>query len=157
MQNLEVILTIWWSVVTAVAIVVELSTVALVSIWFAIGGACALLVNLMHGPALLQFIVFFAVSILSLVLFLPMVKKRMKTANGEPILKNNVDRYIGKIANVTEPIDNITGSGRVMYSGISWAAKSSDDSVKVPDGQAKILVVEGSKLIVEPFHPQEGD
>lgn len=139
----------WWSLIILVALVAELVTTALVAIWFVAGAVVALIAVVLGATPMVQFILFFVVTLITSLLALVLMKDKRK--NGKPTLENNVDRYIGKIANVTERIDNITGSGRAVYGGVSWAARSSDDSVKIDGGQVRILKVEGSKLIVEPL------
>ena len=139
----------WWSLIILVALVAELVTTALVAIWFVAGAVVALIAAVLGATPMAQFILFFVVTLITSLLALVLMKGKRK--NRKPTLENNVDRYIGKIANVTERIDNITGLGRAVYGGVSWAARSSDDAVKIDDGQVRILKVEGSKLIVEPL------
>ena len=57
-------LMIGWIAVLVVAIVVEIITLGLSSIWFAGGALVALFVAALHGPWWLQVILFFVVSII---------------------------------------------------------------------------------------------
>ena len=60
----------------------------------------------------------------------------------------NADRVLGCVAEVTEEICNVPGSGRVKALGNSWAARSLDGGT-IPAGE-KVLVqgIEGVKLLV---------
>ena len=44
-------------------------------------------------------------------------------------MNTNVDRTIGEIGLVTETIDSTLESGRVMVDGLSWKARTSDNTV----------------------------
>lgn len=63
--------------------------------------------------------------------------------------ETNVHALIGKIAIVTEEIENSVSKGRVKIGGEIWRAATKDDS-KIGIGQ-KIVVksIEGNKVIVE--------
>lgn len=137
-----------WVVIIVISLVVECATAALVSIWFMIGAIASLIANLLGLSFIVQAIVFGIVSIVTGFLAYPILTKTVREG---PKLKSNVENYIGKIAKVDEEIDNISGTGRVTYNGISWAARSSDDAVKIKCEHVKIVKVEGAKLIVEPY------
>lgn len=135
-----------WIALMVVFIVLEAATVQLVSIWFALGALGALIANLCGAGTGWQITVFFAVSIVCLMITKPIVKK-ISSKNIQP---TNADRCIGQTAVVIEEIDNIAGKGQVNVKGAVWTARSSDGRI-VPKGeQVKILSIEGVKLIVEP-------
>ena len=63
----------------------------------------------------------------------------------------NVESVPGKIAIVTEEIDNLRGTGQAKIDGMEWTARSEKDEIKIPVGaNAKVLSVSGVKLIVTP-------
>ena len=64
-----------WGAATAVFLAVELATVGLTSIWFALGSAAALVLALLHAALWLQIACFVAVSAAALVLTRPLAKK----------------------------------------------------------------------------------
>ena len=54
--------TILWLALLIAFLVVEASTVTLISLWFAAGALAALIASLLHAPLWLQAVLFFAVS-----------------------------------------------------------------------------------------------
>lgn len=135
-----------WVLVLIISLLAEIATTALLSVWFVCGSIAALIAYLMGAPASVQYICFFGISALSFLLIRPVLKK---SGHGSNELLDNVERYIGKCAQVTEPIDNIHGTGRVVYNGVSWAARSDDDAITIKDGFVIITEVNGSKLTVK--------
>lgn len=136
---------IWiWIAVIAVAIVVEVISAQLLSIWFALGGLAALLTSFLTDNIAIQIIVFCVVSVVSLAVIFPLAKKSLKKEH----VKTNADRYIGKTAVVTEDISNIDAKGQVKVDNQIWSARSDDGSAVSSGTQVKVLRIEGVKLIV---------
>lgn len=135
-----------WVLVLAVSLLAEAATAALLSIWFVCGSIVALIACLMGASGVVQYVCFISVSTLSFLIIHPVIKKN---GHGSDMLQNNVERYIGKRAQVTEPIDNIHGTGRVVYNGVSWAARSEEDTIVIKDGFVIITEVNGAKLTVQ--------
>ena len=69
-------MTIVWLVIFLFLILVEIMTVGLVSIWFAIGSIAALLTSYFTDSLLGQVVVFLLVSVITLVGMKPFMKKR---------------------------------------------------------------------------------
>ena len=134
-----------WAALTVVLIIVEAVTVQLVTIWFAIGSLAALIANLAGANAVWQGIIFVVVSLAVLVLTRPYVKKAIE----KKTVPTNSDRCIGKEAIVSEKIDNRAGQGQVKIGGITWTARSEDDSIIEPDEVVIVKKIEGVKVIVE--------
>jgi len=134
-----------WIAAIVVFVVVEAITVQLVTIWFAVGAIGGLVSCLLHAPFWLQIVVFVAVSAVTLIITKPFVKRFVNTKK-QP---TNADRYIGKSAVVTEPIDNIQNKGAVTVGGLEWTARSVDGSMKGKDEIVTIEAIEGAKLIVK--------
>ena len=122
--------TIFWIAALIFFIIVEAATVGLASIWFAIGAVAALICALLRGPVWLQVVWFLAVSVATLILTRPLVKKYMK-GKVEP---TNADRNIGRTAPVVERIDNLAGTGAVKIDGVTWTARSADDRLTIEVG-----------------------
>ena len=89
-----------WGIVLAVAVVFEIATVALVSIWFAFGSLLALIAACLKASLSVQIIIFVLGSLLTLVLTRPLASKML---HGQ-ITKTNVDRLIGKKGVVTKSL-----------------------------------------------------
>lgn len=134
-----------WAIVAFVAIIVEMSTVALVSIWFIPGALLALLVSFIPGcPVWVQTILFTVLTVICFALF----RKRFKEKFGKAKVATNADAVIGKTGVVTESINNIEGKGAVKIMGREWSARSEneEDSLAVGD-LVDIIRIEGVKLI----------
>lgn len=138
--------TVFWLAVMIILLIVEGIVPGLVSIWFAIGAFAALISALFKAPFWLQTVWFVIVSFASLCLTRPLVKKYVNSK----VQPTNADALIGKECIVTESIDNIAGEGAVKISGQLWTARSTDDSVKIAQGQIVVVKeIQGVKLIVE--------
>ena len=138
---------IFWIAALILFVVVEAVTVGLASIWFAIGALAALICALLHGPVWLQVVWFLAVSLATLILTRPMVKKYMKGK----VVPTNADRNIGRTAAVTERIDNLAGTGAVKIDGVTWTARSADEQKTIEAGaMVTVREIRGVKLVVEP-------
>lgn len=137
-------MNIVWLLVMVACIVLELSTVSLTCIWFGLGALAALLSGLFGAPLWLQVVWFFVVSILSLVLTRPLVKKYI---NGK-VQPTNMDMVIGATCVVLEPISNLSGTGAVKVGGKVWTARSVDGTVFAPGEKVVAVRIEGVKLMV---------
>lgn len=136
---------IWvWIAVIAVAIIVEVLSAQLLSIWFALGGFAALITSCFTDNKAVQLAVFAGVSAVALAAIFPFVRKSLKKAH----VSTNADRYIGKMAVVTEEISNIEARGQVKVDNQIWSARSDGEETLAAGTQVKVLRIEGVKLIV---------
>lgn len=137
----------FWIGALIIFVVVEAVTVGLASIWFAIGALAALICALVGGPLWLQVVWFVLVSVATLFLTRPLVKKYV---NGRAVA-TNADRNIGRTALVTERIDNLAATGTIKLDGVEWTARSVDDELTIPENtQVVVREIRGVKLLVEP-------
>lgn len=136
-------MSVYWIILFLVLLLIELVTVNLVSIWFAIGSLVAFITSFFTDSILIQLLVFVVVSIVSLFVTLPMVKK---FKNKEKIVPTNLDRVIGKEAEVVKEIKP-NHYGEVQVFGTTWTA-TSKDTLDVGE-KVKVLKMDGVKLIVE--------
>lgn len=136
-----------WIAVFIISIIVEIATVQLVSVWFAVG-ALAAFVSVLCGAEQLwvQLMIFVIVSFVALVVTRPLVKKLNKKNKPEP---TNADMYIGLEGVVTQDIDNLSSSGLVSVRSTVWSAKSASGEVIRKDSRVRVLSIEGVKLCVE--------
>lgn len=142
----SVSMSVIWLIAMVILLIVEAMVPGLISIWFAIGALAALISALFHAPVWLQLVWFFAISILTLVLTRPLVKKYVNSR----VTPTNADVVIGKDAVVTERIDNLHSQGAVMLDGKVWTARTEKEQVTVEAGETvRVLRIEGVKLIVE--------
>lgn len=144
-------MTVLWVVVIVLSLIVEAATAGLASIWFAIGGLAALIAALFNAQTWLQVVWFFVISVVTLVLTRPLVRKYVNTRS-QP---TNADMVIGMEALVTEAIDNVAGTGAVAVAGKVWTARSADGSPIEAGAMVKAERIEGVKLFVRPCAPAE--
>lgn len=140
-----------WLALLILFVVVEAATVGLVSFWFAIGALCALLSTFFVSSVWVQIIIFLVFSALSLALLRPMAQRYLVPRR----VHTNADRVIGKEAEVIEIINNLKATGAVKVSGVTWTARSSDESVIALGEIVRIDRIEGVKLFVTPLGKKE--
>ena len=135
-------MVIGWFIAFVVLLVIELVTVNLVTIWFAIGAVAAIITTIFTDSILIQSIVFVVVSVIALLITKPLIK-RFKKFEVEP---TNSDRVIGKVGEVTQKIGR-NKYGEVKVYGNTWTA-SSKQVINVGE-RVKVLSIDGVKLVVE--------
>ncbi len=136
---------IFWIAAIAVFLIIEAATANLVTVWFAVGSAAALLAERLGAAVWLQALVFIAVSLGVLFALRPFTR-RFVNAKKQP---TNADRVLGSVCPVTENIDNIAGTGAVNVDGKSWTARSRDGLNIETGALVRPVAIEGVKLIVE--------
>ena len=136
----------FWAAALVVFLIVEAVTAGLVSIWFVFGSLVALICAALGAAVWLQIFWFVIVSVATLVLTRPLVKRYVDSRS----VATNADRSIGRAAVVTERIDNLAATGAVKLDGVVWTARSTDDAVAIEtDERVTVRAIEGVKLIVE--------
>ena len=138
-------MTYIWLAVLIGAIVLEIVTTQIVSIWFAAGALASLIATLAGvSNVWIQLLIFVLVSAIALIITRPLVKK-LVNRQAEP---TNADMVLGKTGIVTEKIDNLAPSGLVKVNGSVWTARSADGSV-IEEGERVIIKeISGVKLLV---------
>ena len=126
-----------WLGIIIVAIIVEIITIDLVSIWFAAGGVVALIADLLGASQAIQIALFVIVT-------RPIAKKYLRTN----IEKTNYDRVIGKHGLVTKTITADT-KGEVKVMSTSWLAASVDNNTINEGEYCEIMAIEGAHLVVK--------
>lgn len=137
--------TLFWLIAVIAFVVLEASTTALVSIWFAVGAAAALIVSFFTQSLSVEAAVFAVVSAVALLIMVPTLAKRRKerkapVTNGSPLT-------IGKQGVVLVDI-NPGYLGRVRVDGLDWQARA---DAPMPKGTpCRVQDVDGAVLIVSP-------
>ncbi|MCL2033203.1 MAG: NfeD family protein [Oscillospiraceae bacterium] len=134
-----------WLLIAVALIVIEGATVQFVFLWFAAGAVVSMLASLMGAPVSVQLVLFIITSIVALLTGRPILQKKItpkKTAT-------NADAVIGKNGVVTEEINNLMQTGRVIANGLDWTARSADDSKIEVKQKVAVKAIDGVKLIVE--------
>lgn len=135
-------MALFWLFLIIILLIIEASSFNLVTIWFAIGALGAFITTYFTNDILIQIIIFSLITIFSLILTRPLVKKFL---DFKPE-KTNLDAVIGKTGVVTKKI-NVDEFGRVKVNGKEWTAKAEDSIME--GTKVEILGIEGVKLIVK--------
>lgn len=140
--------TMVWLAAMIALIVIEIVTVGIGAVWFALGALAAVLVSLLGAETILQTAVFLAVSFATLIFTRPLV---VKYINGTRI-RTNYEGIIGKTVRITQDVDNIVETGCAVVNGQDWTVRAADNDCRIEAGSlAKVVDIKGVKLIVEKF------
>lgn len=135
-----------WLGLTVLFLIAEIATVGLVSLWFAAGSLCALIIAVLGGNMLVQTLIFLAVSGILLALLRPFTKKVLNPG----ITRTNVDAMVGTEGILTAAVDNLKGTGQVKLGAMEWTARSSDGT-PIPAGtRVRVDRIQGVKAMVSP-------
>ena len=134
---------IFWLLAAIGFVVLEAMTLNLVSIWFAVGSAAALLSCLVTGSFRVQAVVFIAVSTLCLLALKPLCSRLRK-----PPTATNGDRALGREALTSVSAE---ATGRVRLDGVDWNARCATPGDTLAPGQScRVAEIHSTLLIVEP-------
>lgn len=136
-----------WLVIGIIFIIVEMFLPGFIIGFFGLGAIVTCLVTWIGVTKgfTSQMLVFFATSVVSLVLFHKVWKKIKKPIDKGETTNFNIE--IGKIVPVTEFIDPLEAGGKVKYQGAIWSATS---NTTIPPGESvKVVGCNNLTLIVE--------
>ena len=134
-----------WIALAIVMVLVEITTVQLVSVWFMVGALCAALTTLFTDSIVIQLAVFVGVSLLALLVTRPLVR-RLKESRVQ--LRTNIDRLPGEKGVMLKPVENTESVGQAKVLGKVWSVKTDNPPLKEGD-TVRVIAVDGVKLIVE--------
>lgn len=134
-----------WLAITVVAIIVEITTTEMLSIWFAGGGLLALLASVLKAPLIVQVCIFVVVSLILLVAFRKVVLRKL--TKGETNL--NADSAVGMEFELLTPIQ-FNSPGSIKVNDVVWNVVTENQSVTIPEKTiVKVVGLKGNKYIVE--------
>lgn len=144
--------TMIWLAAMIILIVIEIVTVGLTTIWFAIGALVAIIVSMLGGGLMLQIAVFLLVSLGMLIFTRPFAVKYINSNR----TRTNYEGVIGKVVRITQEVDNIAGKGCAVVNGQEWTVRAVDEGSKIAAGSlAKVVDIKGVKLIVEKYEEEK--
>ena len=138
--------SIYWLLILAVLVFIEIITLGLSAIWFAVGALIAFIISLIYDDFLLE-IVMFIITALALLYFIrPVVLNCFHS-------KNVSMKYpgIGRNAVVLDTIDNRKETGSVRIDGQEWSACSFEGTVIEKGAMVKISGISGKRLVVSRY------
>lgn len=142
---------IWIAVIVCACFFEWLTQLQLVSIWAALGGLVALVLELCGVDFNIQIIVFFLITLIAIALTRPLAKKLMKFDS----TPTNSDMNIGKIGKVVKIVDGDMGIMRVKVENEDWSAVTENKSVLPLGTDILVKKIEGAKLIIEPVKQKQ--
>lgn len=132
--------TVFWLVVAICSIVVDVMTSSFFFVLFSIGAVVAAVCGALGVPFIIQVIIFAIISIISLVIGYPILKKKYKNMNKKtPLMEES---YIGKIM-ISEK--EIFDKAQVKINGEYWTVVNEGEIIRVGD-KFEIIGIEGIKL-----------
>lgn len=136
-----------WIGVLLFSLLIEIVTVQLISIWFCIGAAVALIAGWCGVQSSVQIILFVAVSGLCLAFIYPPIAKSIKGRTQNL----NANRIIGESGVVSEDIAVNNGTGQIKVLGEAWSAKPEDPEIKyIKVGTpVEVVSIEGVKAVIK--------
>lgn len=129
----------FWAIIGSILLIIELFIPTLVALSLSV--ACfvtSIFAYVFDLTTLTMQLVIFSVTGLFLFLIIRPIALKL-WFNKKPEIKTNVEALVGAEGMVTETIDNMNNTGRVLVMGDDWKAKSSNDDI----------IDKGSKVIVE--------
>ena len=137
-------MTMIWTIILVLSIIIEAITIDLVSIWFGVGALVALVSQIFHASTTVQIVLFSVVSLICIVGSRPLAKRYLR---GNTV-KTNLDRMIGEHCLVTDTIQ-ADKKGEVKVNDRVWFATSLNNEVITAGQYAQVVAIEGSHLIVK--------
>ena len=133
-----------WIAVIILAIIIEVLTDQLISIWFVPGAIVSTILDFCNVDLIWQILVCLLISVAGIILGKKFLTKYMPMKDS----KTNIEAIIGEKCVVTEKIDNFAGCGQAKVKGQIWSARGVDEADVFEVGEIlNIVAIEGVKLI----------
>ena len=135
---------IWvWLAICVAAVIIELATPQLVSIWFGVGSfVCMWLAFIPEFPWWAQVLVFAVVSCAALFGLRPLFRRYLDKRRSA----TNVDSLIGKHVRMLSEA-NFDNLGSAKIGDVVWSIKSDSDAVLPLGAIVEVVSVDGNKLL----------
>ena len=145
-------MTILWITITVLAVVVELISVQLVSLWFIGGGLVAFVMSMFEGVGWQwQLLAFVLVSSILVIFARPALVKVLKLDKNT---KSNVDELINKKVRMLSDAD-FDKNGTTKINDVVWTVQSVDGSLLKEGTIVEIIKISGNKLIAKPLQDHQ--
>ena len=137
---------LYWLILLAIILVIEIITLGLTTIWLAGGALVGFLAAVLHVPLPIQIVLFLVVSIVLIVFTRPVAERYFNNSREQ----TNVGGIIGREGKVIVTIDNFNQTGAVLIDGIEWTARSDEEDVVIETGERIVVTrVEGVRVFVK--------
>jgi membrane protein implicated in regulation of membrane protease activity len=133
-----------WIIVLVAAIVVEIFTEQMISIWFVPAALVAMVMEFLSVPPIWQVVAFLILTVAGIIFAKTYLIKKFPL----PDHKTNIEAIIGEKCVVTERIDNYAGCGQAKIKGQIWSARGAHEDDVFDEGEIlTVVAIEGVKLI----------
>jgi len=135
---------VWWIIAAGVLAVGEIATMGFFLGPIAIAATLAAIVALVGGGLAVQWIVFIAASLASLLVLRPIARRHLRTPAA---LRTGTAALVGSPAVVLERVDR--DGGQVKLGGEIWSARAydQDDSFE-PGARVEVMKIDGATALV---------
>lgn len=134
---------IFWIIIAAVAIIIDIVTSNFLFAWVTIGAIAAMIADFLGISFGVQVIIFLVINLITVLLGYPWIKKKFKkSVKRTPLME---ETYIGRIMKAEE---DIIEKARVKVDGIYWTVLNTGEEIKAGEN-FKIIGIEGIKLIIK--------
>ncbi len=136
-----------WLAIIVITVVIEIVTLDLVSVWFAVGAVIPFILAGIGGIRIeIQIAIFVIVSAL-LIAFIRKYAQKLLFKNMKD--KTNMDIYIDKEFKLLEGCD-FENNGSIKINDVVWTAKSENGQKIEKNTIVKVVKLDGNKVIVKP-------
>ena len=135
---------VWWMIAAGVLAVGEIATLGFFLGPIAVAATLTAIVALIGAPLAVQWLVFIAASLGSVVVLRPIARRHLRTPAS---LRTGTAALVGGPALVLERVD--ANGGQVKIGGETWSARSydEDDSFE-PGARVEVMKIEGATALV---------
>ena len=134
---------IFWIIVAAVVIAIDMVTSNFLFAWFAVGAFVAMIADLLGVTFGVQVVLFLVVNLITVSVGYPWAKRKFKEGvKRTPLMEEN---YIGRVMKAEE---DIVDRAKIKVDGKYWTVQNLGEVIK-KDESFKITGIEGIKLIIK--------
>ena len=131
---------IFWIIIAAVAIIIDIVTSNFLFVWFSVGAIVAMIGSFIGLSFGVQVIIFLVISLITVSLGYPWAKKKFKNSvKRTPLME---EKYIGRIMKAEE---DILERAKVKVDGIYWTVVNTGEEIKVGEN-FQIIGIDGIVL-----------
>ena len=135
---------VWWMIAAGMLAVGEIATLGFFLGPIAVAAVLAALVALVGGALVVQWVVFVAASVATLLVLRPIARRHLRTPAR---LRTGTAALVGARALVLERVD--VNGGQVKIGGEVWSARAYDeDEVIEPGTRVEVMEIDGATALV---------
>ena len=136
----------WWMYAAVLFFIIEVFTPGFIVACLGLGSLVAAITAYIGYNIDAQFIAFSASTLISLFLIRPLLYKK---GEKQDKIKTNTEALIGRVGSVSETIDNLSKSGRVIIDGDQWKALSHNNEIIELNDQVEVISIDSTIITVK--------